>query len=208
MANRLINRKRAGVLHKLQRAERADRERLRDIHSKIDGLPNGTHKGHTHAMRGVSSTAVVENAAGYFEGALIAETREDHIVPRQSLTRQQMIGFFPQKLEMRDEVTRQLDHKAYDGKARTAEEAIKQAGLIQTTDQRVAWKSDVTLLRKNNPFTDPEQSQATAFRREGSITVGSNTRKFTKGVENAQEPTEVLHDAELQDEWLGHTDEL
>lgn len=124
---------------------------LRDVHSRIRG--NSAHN-----LHGTSATAVLQDAAKYYECSFVEENRADHIVPRQSITRQQLLGIFPQRVETEPAATRQLD---------------KQTGeLVETTDNRVRWKSDKTLLRRGNPFSLP-----TDFKRQGSIGVGLNTRK-------------------------------
>jgi hypothetical protein len=122
------------------------------VHSRIRG--NSAHN-----LHGTSATAVLQDAAKYYAGSFVEENRADHIIPRQSITRQQLLGIFPERVETELIPTRQLD---------------KQTGeLVETTDHsRVRWKSDKTLLRRGNPFSLPAD-----FKRQGSIGVGLNTRK-------------------------------
>lgn len=132
---------------------------LRDIHSSLDGLPSGSHSGHSHNLKGSSAAKLTIDAAKYFECAAVEETREDHIVPRQSITRQQYLGAFPVRVETETIPTRQLD---------------KQSGeLVETTDERITWRSDRSLLRRNKPFKD-----IGIFKREGMVAEGLNTRKY------------------------------
>lgn len=134
-------------------------ERKRDIHSHLDGLPSGSHSGHSHKLGSNSTAALVVDAAKYFECAAIEENRDDYIVPRQSLTRRHLLGMFPQQVETAPIPTRQLD---------------KQTGeLVETTDNRITWRSDKTLLRRNKPF-----NEIGTFKREGTIAEGQNTRKY------------------------------
>lgn len=137
--------------------------RQKDIHSKLDGRPSGTHSNHAHNLHGSSATAALAEAAKYYNGALIDENREDHIVPRQSITRKQFLGIVPPAMEMEPMQAKQLD---------------KQSGkLIATTDDRLAWKQDETLLRRGDPFKAPR-----VFKREGSVSVGLNKRKTITSV--------------------------
>jgi len=41
------------------------------------------------------------------------------------------------------------------------------------------------LLRKVNPFADPEHSQKAGYKREGSVSVGLDRRKTRNVIENA-----------------------
>ncbi len=124
----------------------------RDIHSRIRGTAS-------HNLHGRSVTALIAEAGIYSQYSDIAETATDHVVPRQSLTRQQLLEFFPQRVETEDVRSRQLDHAT--GK------------MVEVTDKRVVWRSDRTLLNRTKPF-----EQIGTFKREGSVSVGLNTRKF------------------------------
>jgi hypothetical protein len=44
--------------------------------------------------------------------------------------------------------------------------------MVVTTDNRLVWKSDSTLLNRGNPFR-----QQASFKREGSVSIGLNKRK-------------------------------
>lgn len=85
----------------------------------------------------LSTSALVADAGKYFECAEIAETQEDHIIPRQSLTNQLHLRLFPITFETEQRNAKQRNK--VDGK------------LVATTDNRVIWKSDRTLLRTNKP---------------------------------------------------------
>lgn len=107
---------------------------------------------------GSSTSAVVMDAAKYYDHTTIEETKQDHIIPRQSLTAKHFLALFPQSVEVEPVVSRQLDKLS--GK------------MIETTDNRLVWKSDKTLLNRNKPGVE-----IGTFKREGSITQGQNTRK-------------------------------
>jgi hypothetical protein len=136
-------------------------KRLKDIHSKLDGRPTGTHSNHAHNLHGNSTANLVIDAAKYFECATIEENRQDHVIPRQSITRKQLLQIFPQRVETEPVPTKQLDRRS--------------GNMVETTDNRVTWKSDRTLLRKGKPF-----DKIGVFKREGSISVGLNTRKLRR----------------------------
>jgi hypothetical protein len=182
-----------------RRVESSRAIELKDIHSKIDGLPSGTHKGHAHNLHGSSATAAIAHAASYFEGALIEERREDFVIPRQSQTRKELLGILPVDMEFAPVKSRQLDKHAYDGKATTVESAI-QSGMVEVTDQRLVWKSDTTLLRRGNPFKDAESGQRSGYKRDGSIGVGLNTRKTRDSIPNADPEMEVVIGPALDNE--------
>jgi hypothetical protein len=161
---------------------------LRDIHSKIDGLPCGHNAGHAHNLHGTSATAaILDRAAQYFDGALIEERAETHVIPRMSLTRKQLLGVKPQEVELSQVPCKQRD---------------KQTGNeVTTTDNRVVWKSDRTLLRLANPFVMPKD-----FKREGSVSVGNTTRKYIQPipevpVEDPNEKVKIASPVELDVNW-------
>lgn len=144
--NRLYRRKRSG------RSVR--NEELRDIHSKIRG---GRAAQDGHNLHGTSITALAADRAKYCEISECEETVETHIVPRRSITRKQYLGVFPARVETEAIKTHQRDK-------RTGE-------LIETTDNRIVWKSDRTLLRRGNPFSAPYD-----IKRKGQVAEGLNTR--------------------------------
>lgn len=94
---------------------------------------------------GSTSRLVAEGSGGYspamFECYGIVESTEDHIVPRKSLTIKQHLGLFSQKFETEAQRTAQMDRMT--------------GRIVPTTDQRVVWKSDKTLLRKGKPLQHP-----------------------------------------------------
>lgn len=166
----------------------------RDIHSRIDGLPSAHHAGHSHNINSNKSvTAATMESGKYRELAVdVEETREDYCIPRRSLSQRQGLALTTQ-IETESRVTRQLNKRRYDGKATTVEEAIAKQGLIETTDQRLTWRSDRTLLAPGNPFRDAESGNRAGYKREGSTSVGLNTQKHTRAIPNADpEPEKVL----------------
>lgn len=187
--------------------------KLKDIHCRIEGLPAGHNAGHSHNINNnKSSTILAEQAAPLFECSFSEETEETHLIPRQSVTRKQLLGIVPQTLELAPIPTKQLNKRSYDGKAKTVAEAIAQAGVIETTENRLAWKSDRTLLKRNNPFTDPEAGQRDGYKREGKVSVGLDSRSYRDSIPNADpEPVKVigvaLDDADHEFEALTLTDE-
>lgn len=102
-------------------------------------------------QHGASDTARVAKASIYFPNGTGEETVKDYLIPRKSLTRQQHLNIFPVTMEVEARSTRQLDKL--------------NGNMVGTTDNRVVWKSDRTLLRKGNPFSYP-----TDFKRETSRT--------------------------------------
>jgi hypothetical protein len=143
---------------------------LRDIHSKVRGTRK-TQDGHN--LHGTSVTALITDTAKYVECSFIGETVEDHVIPRQSLTRKQLLGVFPAKIETEPVKSRQLDKVS--GK------------LVETTDNRAVWRSDSTLLKRGNPFAAPK-----SFKREGSVSVGLNTRKYTETIPEPDNTEKIL----------------
>ena len=148
---------------------------LRDIHSTLDGRPAATHSNHAHSQSTAGNAAQIIDRSVYYPGAFEdgkVETEETHIVPRNSLTRKQMLNIMPQVREVEPMVSRQLD---------------KQSGkMVTVTDDRTVWRSDKSLLREANPFSYPSD-----FKREGSVSVGLNKRKVI--VSNGYGKTEADH---------------
>jgi hypothetical protein len=144
-----------------------------DIHSTLDGLPSGIKSAKAHKLKNTTATAVIASAAKLFECSEISEHADTHIVPRQSITREQLLNVLPQKLELEDMPFRQLDHSS--GKTfTTVEEAEKH--MIAGTTPRVVWRSDKSLLRKGLP----DNLERVAFKREGVIRGGGDTQKYTR----------------------------
>lgn len=177
--------------HTSKRGKRAGKtqsfsaKRLHDVHSRIAGLPAAHHAGHAHAIHGSSSTAVAINAAKYYEGAFIEETEETHCIPRKSLTERQLLGVFPQELETVAIPSRQI---TFQRDRRTGATVEVSDPLV---DHRLTWKSDKSLLRKGNPFADAESGRGKGYKRDGSVSVGLNTRKYRENVKNADPVMEI-----------------
>lgn len=149
--------KRAGKSARLHREilkDLKDQAERRDIHSKVYGVRR-------HNLVGTSVTATIEDRAKYVPGTNVEETEKDHIVPRQSLTRKQHLMVFPQTTETVTDKARQLDHKS--------------GNMIETTDERVTWRSDKSLLEKRNPFRN--EKNIGTFKREGYVKEGLNKRR-------------------------------
>lgn len=91
-----------------------------------------------------------KSTAKYFEYAGEPETVEEHIVPRKSLTRKLLLRVFPPQVEVEQVKGRQLDKKS--------------GRMVETTDNRVVWKSDRSLLRNNKP----ENLENIRFKRQTS----------------------------------------
>lgn len=91
----------------------------------------------TDHHRGSTSSEQASNAGIYSECCEVQETKEDHIVPRDSYTRRHHLRLFPQSIELGDVKRVQID---------------KITGLPTiTTDQVIVWRSDKTLLRQGKP---------------------------------------------------------
>lgn len=112
----------------------------------------------------MSPTGAAEFAAKYFACASIEEQPETHLVPRKSITASQFLQFRSPELETEPMRARQL---------------AKDGSTVETTDNRLLWKSDRSLLRGNKPF-----SNMAKLRREGTIREGNNTRKYITVTEN------------------------
>lgn len=164
---------------------------LRDIHAKVRNAAS-------HNLHGTSATAIFADRAKYFDCALIEETRETHIIPRESITVAQRLEAFPQRIETEEMPAKQLDkanevlqaaiayYKSFPSveRAKTYNAILElmadlHVGMIGTTDNRQTWKSDKSLLRKGNPF-----AALPTVKREGSVSVGLNKRRnYTLEVE-------------------------
>lgn len=157
---------------------------LRDVHSRI-------RNNAAHNLHNTSVTALVGERAKYFDCALVEETIETHLVPRESITVQQRLEAFPQRVELAEVPAKQLDRaneirqaawewfKRFKSpvRAKTFDSicellATLGVGMIGTTDNRIVWKSDKSLLRKGQPF--PVDG---TFYRQGSVSVGLDKRK-------------------------------
>ena len=149
---------------------------LRDIHSKVRGV--ATHGG----FKSNFAATVVDNTVFYDAVDALNETVETHVVPRRSLTRKQLLGIFPQRVETAPIPTRQLD---------------KQTGkMVATTENRVTWKSDRSLLNRT------PSNEIGTFKREGSVSVGLNTRRTITTIKE-ESLTETVLGPAIEDEDMG-----
>lgn len=102
-----------------------------------------------------SPTAVaIEGKRSYtpamFEFFGAVETEETHVIPRESLTKSQGLPWRDRQVETETMRGRQLDTKHYK---RTG-----QIRMIEVTDERVTWRSDRNLLRRDRPLDFSEKS--------------------------------------------------
>jgi hypothetical protein len=110
-----------------------------------------------------SATAAAADAAIYFEGALVGESVEGHLIPRKSLTESQYLGILERSGE-------------YEKMAGTHTDAI--TGEVKDISRsRRTWQPDQTLLKRGNPFKGEE-----SYKREGAIREGANTRKYVETI--------------------------
>src|SRR5438309_846167 len=124
------------------------KDRVRaDVHSRVRNVV-----AHVLMPRTVTAAAI-ERVGMYNDHAEIAETVKEHVVPRQSLSRKLLLRVFPLSLETEVVHARQYDHK------------LKR--MVETTHQRLAWKSDRTLL---NPMK--VETTMPTVKREGYVKVG------------------------------------
>jgi hypothetical protein len=177
------------------RNQRGSADRERDIHSKIDGLPSAHFAGHAHNLHGSSATAAVAEKAKYCESALIEERADTHVIPRQSETRKQLLSVFPQIVEMEVIPTRHitLQRDKVTG-------AIVEVADEVTDRRRVTFRSDRSLLRQGNPFADAEHGKRIGYKRDGSVSVGANTRKYRDALQNAVPVEPVVLGEAIEDE--------
>jgi hypothetical protein len=170
-----IRGKRAG------RSRSFDGQRQKDIHSRIAGLPAGHTAGHAHNVnKNSSSTALAINAAQYFESAIVEETAEDYLVPRQSITRKQLLSILPRESEFERIPTRRI----------TLQRDKQTGAVIEVADElpdryRVSHKADRTLLRRDNPFKDAESERGKGYKREGTVSVGLDKRTYREAIPSA-----------------------
>lgn len=126
-----------------------------------------------------STTALVADAAIYFDGALVGESPEAHIVARKSVTESQYLGAVPQRAE-------------YETLAGTQTDLVT-GEVKDISRKRRVWQSDNTLLRRGNPFANT--GNAGWFKREGAIRDGANTRKFRETVQGEGPNDKAMEDA-------------
>jgi len=149
-----------------------------------DDRPTGLKTSHPVKPNtgGVSPTGAAIERAKYNEHTFIGETVADHVVPRKSITDSQYLRLFPQTVEVEPIKTRQLDKAT--GK------------MVETTDNRVVWRSDRTLL----DTTRPDSKLAGKFKREGEIRQGANVRKYRATVPNEEPMVEIVLGPALDDD--------
>jgi len=105
-----------------------------------------------------SEIKALEGSAKFFECFDGTETKEDHLIPRQSLTIQQHLRIFDRKvLEMMPIKSRQLDKKLFKETGKVV--------LREVVDNKTTKYSDKTLLRQGKPFQYPAD-----FKRQTSKT--------------------------------------
>lgn len=113
-------------------------------------------------------------------GLKIEESADSHVTPRRSITRAQHLKLFPVTLETEPRIARQLDKGE-----------LKKTGnvkLITTTDQRLVWKSDQTLLSRSKPGSTLGVRMG---ENEGFYRVTSRSKRRTFVEEPARTPQET-----------------
>lgn len=107
----------------------------------------------------------------------VVETVETHVVPRMSQTRKQLLNVFPPSVEFERIPTYRV----------TYQKDKKSGRIVEVKDPidcfRVVSKGDTTLLNRK-----PSDEIGT-FKREGSVSQGAITRKFTKTIK--EQPIEA-----------------
>lgn len=152
-------------------------ERPAALRSSMPVTPNASTR---------SATAAVADSAIYFDGALVGESAEAHIVPRKSITERQYLGLLPQTAE-------------YE-RLRGEQKDLLTGEVRDISRNRRTWRSDVTLLRRGNPFRGEER-----YKREGAIREGANTRNYVEvipelPIEDATQLPKVVADDVTFDE--------
>lgn len=164
---------------KALRTKRAGRnlhaKELRDVHSRLEGKPNRFPGAYAHPLQSSSMTAVAGEAAKYYDGAAIEEMPETHIVPRRSITAQQMLKHFPVPMETEPIKGRQMLAKPIRN-SRSLEIVVPAGTMVEVNDNRLTWKGDKNLLHTHNPFR-----MGTDFKRQGAIAQGLNKRVIVEG---------------------------
>lgn len=140
-----------------------DSPRNRDIHSKVRGV-------RTIGRGAESPTAAIGERGKYFGIADIAETKETHVVPRKSLTVKQLLAVKQPDIETEPVASRQLDKRDSD-KFTSVQEALYQGRMVKTTDERMTWRADRSLLIRGTPG-----STLPVVKRDGYVKQGLNKR--------------------------------
>jgi hypothetical protein len=122
--------------------------------------------------RSRTATAAIGELAPYYECTFTGETVEEHIVPRRSRTEQLHLGINRPAMEVEPLRGRQLDKTT--GK------------MVETTDNRLVWKGDRTLLNTSKP-----ESQIGTFKRETVIRKGLNTQRIMQVIKEENITAEV-----------------
>jgi hypothetical protein len=143
-----------------------------DVQSILD--TGSTSKVVAHGKKGYTP-AMNEHYAG-------RETYKDYIVPRRSITETQQLGIAFPKIETVAMKSRQLDK----GKIIFPGEDPS-SYMIETTDQRVVWRSDKTLLNR---------SKVDQFG-EGNGTLFPRMTSRSKRIDYSEREIKINMDAEL-----------
>src|SRR5689334_2109277 len=97
-----------------------------------------------------SAAKFAEQVSPYWACADVAETKQDHVIPRKSVTSKHHLGLFTPDIETETRKARQLDKRT--------------GQMVETTDQRRVWKSDDSLLRLGKPDRFGEDEGTTFIR--------------------------------------------
>lgn len=129
-------------------------------------------------------TAVVESTAKFCAVAHVEETEADYLIPRQSVSRKQMLDILPNEPVFADINGKQLATVAGDKQVKTltfqsrdvdgnviTNTATYTGKLVEFTNLRLVERPETTLLRRGDPF-----KLQTDFKRQGSIQQGANKR--------------------------------
>ncbi len=152
---------------------RSNVNRAANTEKTKDFRPSALQRGYPlkPAGYGISDTARVGHAAMYFQHAeRFEESVESALIPRKSLGTKQNLSAF-QSVEVEVVTNKQFD-KTLDR-------------VTPVGETRVTWKSDKTLLRKNNPFTMPSDIKRQSGKSK-QITHDADT-KF-RGVRSLEDP--------------------
>lgn len=172
-----------------KRAGRARKEsELRDIHAKVRGVYRAG------ASMNAPTGAIVERAK-YFGLAAIDETEDTHVIPRKSVTVKQFLAVKAPDIETEPMRARQLDQHGFDPSAYTSvDEVMAKHRMIETTDQRMTWRADRSLL-----VTGAPGSALPTVKRDGFIKRGLDRQKtritISEERDNANKIDEILEDA-------------
>lgn len=140
------------------------------LDGEVDDRPTALRKGmplQPETPR--DSTTVLESTSRFMEYLGNEESTEDPVIPpetmrklvRRSVTQKQLLRVLPQTIEVESMQSRQLDRKGEGTVEVTVTERVGNTTIqraftvpgrmIETTDNRLIWKSDRTLLRNDKP---------------------------------------------------------